>query len=748
MQAMSPATLLVLVPLLPLVGAILTVALGRRLGSRGHLPAIAGIAAAAVVAVSLLLGLGREVGIGDAAHAPTARPVEMITTLWEWAGVDAASSPPAGSPAAADTTRADGTAEQRSFSIPVALRLDPLTSTLLAIITCVGLLVAIYSIGYMHDDPGYPRFFALLAMFVFSMSMLVAASNFLLVYVFWEAVGACSYLLIGFWFTKPEAARAAKKAFLVNRVGDFGLAVATFLLWMTYGTLNFHDTLSADGTILPGILGQSRIADAAGYVGGAVGTAICLLLLLAACGKSAQLPLHVWLPDAMEGPTPASALIHAATMVTAGIYLVARCAPLFVVCPDALTMVSIVGATTALVAALIGTVQNDLKRVLAYSTISQLGYMFASLGTGTMLGFTAAIFHLVTHAFFKALLFLGAGSVMHSMGGVIDMRRFGGLRRLMPITAATFLIGSLALAGVAPFAGFFSKDEILAALHSKGWPDAHGEHHDTAPASGHAAVRLSPAGSGRDAALASTMHFASMKTVATADAPALDHPRTWQTLFWMSLITAGLTAFYTFRAVFMTFTGPLRVPDEAGHHAHESPPVMTIPLVILAVASAVSGWWLFATHSLSAFLAATPSLTAPAITATAMPPAFHFDLALQGTLAAALGIAIAAVGHLGRRSDGPQIERFLGPVGTLFANRFFIDQLYKGLIVKPLEGVALVAAAFDRYVIDDLVDGVARIPLALGAWVRYLQSGLVQRYALVGVLGTLLIMLALAARLR
>ncbi|MFM8952932.1 MAG: NADH-quinone oxidoreductase subunit L [Planctomycetaceae bacterium] len=748
MQAMSPATLLVLVPLLPLVGAILTVAVGKRLGSRAHLPAIAGIAAAAVVAVSLLLGLGREVGIGDAAHAPTARPVEMITTLWEWAGVDSAYSPPAGSPAAADTTRADGATDLRSFSIPVALRLDPLTSTLLTIITCVGLLVAIYSIGYMHDDPGYPRFFALLAMFVFSMSMLVAASNFLLVYVFWEAVGACSYLLIGFWFTKSEAARAAKKAFLVNRVGDFGLAVATFLLWMTYGTLNFHDTLSADGTILPGILGQSRIADAAGYVGGTVGAAICLLLLLAACGKSAQLPLHVWLPDAMEGPTPASALIHAATMVTAGIYLVARCAPLFVVCPDALTMVSIVGATTALVAALIGTVQNDLKRVLAYSTISQLGYMFASLGTGTMLGFTAAIFHLVTHAFFKALLFLGAGSVMHSMGGVIDMRRFGGLRRLMPITAATFLIGSLALAGVVPFAGFFSKDEILAALHSKGWPDAHGEHHDTAPASGHAAVRLPSVDSGRDAAPASTTHFASMTTVAAAEAAVLDHPRIWQTLFWMSLITAGLTAFYTFRAVFMTFTGPLRVPDEAGHHAHESPPVMTVPLVILAVASAISGWWLFSSHALSTFLAATPSLTAPAVTATATPPAFHFDLALQGTLAAALGIAIAAVGHLGRRSDGPQIERFLGPIGTLFANRFFIDQLYKGLIVKPLEGVALLAAAFDRYVIDGLVDGVARIPLALGAWVRHLQSGLVQRYALVGVLGTLLIMLALAARLR
>lgn len=430
------------------------------------------------------------------------------------------------------------------------------------------------------------------------------------------------------------------------------------------------------------------------------------------------------------------------TMVTAGIYLITRCAPLFVACPGALSAVSIVGGTTALVAALIATVQNDLKRVLAYSTISQLGYMFASLGTGTMLGFTAAIFHLVTHAFFKALLFMGAGSVMHSMGGVIDMRRFGGLRRIMPITAATFLIGSLALAGVAPFAGFFSKDEILAALHSKGWPHAHGEHHDAAPASGHAGFVVPPQA---DVATP-TLRQVSLKSEPIA--ATLDQPRTWQTLFWMSLITAGLTAFYTFRAVFMTFTGPTRVPDEAGHHAHESPPVMTLPLIILAIASAVSGWWLFSTHALSSFLAATPSLTAPAVVATATPPAFHFDLALQGTLAAALGIVIAALGHLGRRSDGPQMERFLGPLGTLFANRFFIDQIYKGLFVKPLEGVALVAAAFDRYVIDGLVDGVARIPAAAGAWVRHLQSGLVQRYALAGVLGTLLIVIALAARLR
>ena len=735
MLELPPAKLLVLVPLLPLAGGLLTVLLGRLLGPRAHLPAVAGIAASAAIAVALLAGLVRDVSAG-----PAGRPVEMVTELWQWADVRG------------DAGAAGGDTAPLAFSIPIALRLDPLTATLLVIITGVGLLVAVYSIGYMHDDPGYPRFFALVAAFVFSMTMLVAASNFLLVYVFWEAVGACSSLLIGFWYSRPEAARAAKKAFLVNRVGDFGLAVATFLLWMTYGTLNFHDVLAADGTILPGILGQTRLADAAGYAGGAVGTAICLLLLLAACGKSAQLPLHVWLPDAMEGPTPASALIHAATMVTAGIYLVARCAPLFVSCPEALTIVSIVGATTALVAALIGTVQNDLKRVLAYSTISQLGYMFASLGTGTLLGFTAAIFHLVTHAFFKALLFLGAGSVMHAMGGVIDMRRFGGLRRIMPITAATFLVGALALAGVAPFAGFFSKDEILAAVHARGWPDAHGEHH-AAPATGHARLPQPAATAVRPAVEVATGHGTApvVRPASFASEPAavgLDTPRTWRFLFWMSLVTAGLTAFYTFRAVFMTFTGPTRVPDEAGHHAHESPPVMTLPLVLLAVASAVSGWWLFRTQALADFLASTPSLTYRPIVDTRVDHAFHWDLALQGSLAAAVGITVAALGHLGRRSDGPQMERFLGPLGTLFANRFFLDQIYTALVVRPLEAVAVAAAACDRYLIDGLVDGVARVPGVVGAGVRRLQSGLLQRYALAGVMGTLLIVIALAWALR
>jgi NADH-quinone oxidoreductase subunit L len=754
----SAANLLVLVPLLPLLGAIGTVLLGRRLGPRAHLPAVAGIGAAAVVALLLLLGTAAQVGAGHGDPLRPAEPVEMITTLWQWATVsDARSGDLAGSlsaPVAPGAADSGGT-----FSIPIALRLDPLTATLLTIITGVGLLVAIYSIGYMHDDPGYPRFFALVAMFVFSMSMLVAASNFLLVYVFWEAVGACSYLLIGFWYTKPEAARAAKKAFLVNRVGDFGLAIATFLLWMTYGTLDFHDTHLADGTIVEGILGQIRLADEAGYVGGAVGTAICLLMLLAACGKSAQMPLHVWLPDAMEGPTPASALIHAATMVTAGIYLITRSAPLFVGCPGALTMVSIVGATTALVAALIATVQNDLKRVLAYSTISQLGYMFVALGTGTMLGFTAAIFHLVTHAFFKALLFLGAGSVMHAMGGVIDMRRFGGLRHVMPITAGTFLIGAFALAGVPPFAGFFSKDEILATLHAKAHPEAHGSDHAEAGSAGER-PRDSSAQLG-DAALRpfrpASMTTRSSRRGATGEhgstaekvgLDALDHPSTWRLLFWMSLLTAGLTAFYTFRAVFMTFTGPVRVPKEAGHHAHESPPAMTTPLLVLAVLSAFAGLVLFVTNALSNFLAATPSLTAPAVARTAVPHVFHWDIAIQGTLAAAIGIAVAAIGHLGRRSDSPQLERYLGPLGTLFANKFYFDQIYAALIVKPLEALAMLTAFFDRAIVDGTVDAIGQVPLAWGSAIRRMQSGLVQRYALAGVVGVLAIVLALAWQLR
>jgi NADH-quinone oxidoreductase subunit L len=406
----------------------------------------------------------------------------------------------------------------------------------------------------MHGDRSYPRFFATISLFVFAMTMLVSVSNFAMLYVFWELVGACSYLLIGYWFEKPEAAAAGKKAFLVNRVGDFGFAIALFLIFTNYGTLDFHDPAAVQSVIeehdtrpqpgnpAPGVLGQVRLAHD-DFIRGDIGLAIALLLLVGACGKSAQFPLHVWLPDAMEGPTPVSALIHAATMVTAGVYMVVRCAPLYMVSEEARLAVSCVGAASAAIAGLIAVTQTDLKRVLAYSTISQLGYMFLSLGTGTLAGLAAGMFHLFTHAFFKALLFLGAGSVMHAMGGVIDVRRFSGLRRIMPITSWTFLAGSLALAGFPLTSGFWSKDGILAAVHD------------------------------------------------AAHAPSRFHTA-YEALFYVALAIAGVTAFYTFRAFFLTFYGPERIPHEAHHHAHESPASMTVPLVLLAVPALVIGVFL------------------------------------------------------------------------------------------------------------------------------------------------------------
>src|SRR5438445_3805930 len=332
------------------------------------------------------------------------------------------------------------------FETTVVALVDPLTGVMLLVVTGVGMLIHVYSIGYMHDDPGYARFFAYLNLFVFSMTMLVLAGNFLLLYVFWEAVGLCSYLLIGFWYTRPAAAEAGKKAFIVNRVGDFGFGLGVLWLWTALGTLDYTDVFAKTGDMAPG-----------------VATGIALLLFMGACGKSAQLPLHVWLPDAMEGPTPVSALIHAATMVTAGVYMVARSHTLFERSGVALEVVAIVGTVTAVFAASIGLVQTDIKRVLAYSTISQLGYMFAAVGLGA---YAAGIFHLVTHAFFKALLFLGAGSVIHGMGGEQDLRKMGGLAPKMVTTTITMTIGAVGLAGLPPFAGFFSKDEILHAAYA------------------------------------------------------------------------------------------------------------------------------------------------------------------------------------------------------------------------------------------------------------------------------------------
>jgi NADH-quinone oxidoreductase subunit L len=586
--------LIVLISALPLAAAVLTAVLGPRWLRRwSHVPALVAI----FVSFLCSLGLIQQIRSDDAGTVSVG--FEEICTLWTWASVeDAYTQESDSSTTSGETT----TQETHDFTIDVTLRADALTSAMLAMVTFVSFLVVFFAAGYMRDDPGYWRFFSYVALFVFSMTMLVSVSNLLLLYVFWEAVGVCSYLLIGFWYQKSSAAAAGKKAFLVNRVGDFGFALALLLIWSTYGTLNFHDTpagpdsdasgYAASPTLdtdheLRGILGQTRLQDD-DFAGGAVGTAICLLLLIGACGKSAQFPLHVWLPDAMEGPTPVSALIHAATMVTAGVYMVVRFSPLFLAAPAALVVVAAIGGFTALLAGLIALTQNDLKRVLAYSTISQLGFMFLAVGTGSLAGITAGMFHLLTHAFFKALLFLGAGSVMHAMGNVIDMRQFGGLRRLMPITHWTFLIGCLALSGIFPLAGFWSKDAVLGAVHDK----IHELEHQQ---------QESEFSAGQPSTAAVMLVSEASRPDATHQEPSpASFLKIYKLLYWVAVAAAFLTAFYTGRAYFMTFWGPLRIPQEAGNHAHESPFVMTIPLSVLALCRRWSVWlswgWILSDH--------------------------------------------------------------------------------------------------------------------------------------------------------
>jgi NADH-quinone oxidoreductase subunit L len=548
----------------------------------------------------------------------------------------------------------------------------------------------------------------------------------------------CSYLLIGYWFYKPSAALAARKAFLVTRIGDVGLFLGILLLWYVYGTFDFFD--GPDGKT-KGIFDTVLRQDTAGSLDLAVVWGACLLLFCGAVGKSAQFPLHVWLPDAMEGPSPVSALIHAATMVTAGVYLVARCTPLFLQVPSAQVVVASIGGFTALLAALTALTQNDLKRVLAYSTISQLGYMFMALGCAVehsesqalvTFAVTAAMFHLFTHAFFKALLFLGAGSVMHAMGDVIDMRRFSGLRRVMPTTHVTFLIGSLALAGIFPLAGFWSKDEILAAVRNA----SHTEH----------------------------------------------YPFVYRMLLVVGVVTAGLTAFYTFRAYFMTFWGELRVPPEAdlphGHHdeahgtghgeshashgshapdhaittapvpsstgprsSYENPPVMTVPLMVLAFFAFVIGFavgpFVPEGWQLAHFLALTPDF----------PDLAHEDpnwILMGFSLAVALGgIAVAWWMYVRQPGLPGELARGMQNLYQVSLNKFYIDELYNLFIVRPLHGFTIFARVFDQYVVDGLVDLLAQIPRLLGILFRPIQNGLVQFYALAMVLGLTVFLLAL-----
>jgi NADH-quinone oxidoreductase subunit L len=641
--------LLILIPALPLAAAVLTAALGKHVLRRAsHWPTVAAVALSCAASLLLVVAVRQEPG-----H-------ERIVPLWTWAAVAAVSPLPAG----------EGTS---GFHVGVVLRADPLTAVMLATVTFISLLVCVYSIGYMHGDRGYWRFFSYVALFVFSMTMLVSVSNFVLLYVFWEAVGLCSYLLIGFWYEKPAAAAAGLKAFLVNRVGDLGFALGVFLLWTTYGTLDFDD-----------IFRRPELS-----AGGGTAAAIALLLLAGACGKSAQFPLHVWLPDAMEGPTPVSALIHAATMVTAGVYLVARCTPLFLASPEARHVVAAVGGGTALMAAAIALTQTDLKRILAYSTISQLGYMFLALGTGTLLGVAAAMFHLVTHAFFKALLFLGAGSVMHATGGVIDVEQLGGLRRRMPTTHWTFLFGCLALAGIFPFAGFWSKDAILAAV--------------------------------------------------AEETHAGDAHWLYLILYLAGMLTVFLTAVYTFRAFFLTFYGRKRTAYEAGRHPHESPRVMTGPLVILALGALVAGGyfqWSGDFLGQKGFLAQTSSLAALGEKEPGEPSAGEAatmlrtvpGVALLSTGVAAAGIAVAALLYLGRPAWLEAVTALMTALGLyrLSRNKFYFDEIYRALVVGPLEWLAAVFAWLDQHAVDALVDAVGAVPRAIGATLRPLQGGLVQ----------------------
>ncbi len=691
--ALDVKVLLVLIPALPLAAAAITAALGRRvLGRDAHLPVVAAIVLSFALSVALVFEVARMPAGGMGIPGET-------VSLWSWSHIAQAMPRPT-----------DGFTGPRwgDFHIDVALQADPLTAAMLAIVTCVSSLVAIYSIGYLHGDPGYARFFAYVGLFVFSMTMLVSAANFLVLYVFWEAVGLCSYLLIGFWYEKPAAAAAGKKAFLVNRIGDVGFALAIFLIWTTYGTLNFNDAREWSEGAPPiigvlgqcrlynpdlGVLGQFRLYSPHLFVTDWRATAICLLLLCGACGKSAQFPLHVWLPDAMEGPTPVSALIHAATMVTAGVYMIARCTPLFAQSVTAQCAVAIVGGITALLGGIIAITQTDLKRILAYSTISHLGYMFVALGVGTVAGVTAGMFHLLTHAFFKALLFLGAGSVMHAMGGVLDIRRIGGLRRRMPVTHWTFLVGCLSIAGVIPLAGFWSKDAILAAL----------------------AGRPSAAGAGT----------------------------LYQVLLASTMFGVLLIDFYMFRPYFLVFFGPERIPAEAGHHAHESPRSMTFPLVMLAIGAALVGLYFECTHGFARFLAATPSLAYLARPAAGHVPMteapFDWGIAAVSTAITLAGIAAAAVIYLGPARLAERLARGMNVFGlySLSAGKFFFDPIYDALVVGPLLAVARLAAWFDWHVIDRAVDLCGKLALMLGAAFRPLQNGLIPFYALAMALGLL-----------
>jgi NADH-quinone oxidoreductase subunit L len=555
------------------------------------------------------------------------------------------------------------------FQADFALQVDQLTVIMLLVVTGVGWLIHIYSTGYMHDDPGYRRFFAYLNLFMFFMLILILADNYLLMFVGWEGVGLCSYLLIGFYFLKQSATNAGNKAFWVNRIGDFGFLLGVLLIFRTFGSLNFAEVLPR---------AASMSADPAGQIGTL--TAIALLLFVGAVGKSAQLPLYVWLPDAMEGPTPVSALIHAATMVTAGVYMVVRSHAIFLNAPVAMQVVGIVGCATALFAATIGLVQTDIKKVLAYSTVSQLGYMFLACGVGA---FSAGIFHLMTHAFFKGLLFLAAGSVIHAMGGEQDMRKMGGLRKKIPITFWTMLMATLAIAGTPGFSGFFSKDEIL-----------------------DQALKVSPV------------------------------------LGWLGVIAAGLTSFYMFRLIFLTFFGTQRY-DEHHVHVHESPKNMTIPLIVLAILSVGGGW--MAAPALMGGVNHFQHFLAPVLSTAAEPAAAESSnggeilQALLGApvIAGLLGFLLAWWWYIKSPETPAKVAQSLSGPYKLLSGKYFIDELYAAAIVRPLVWLSdkVLWHVVDEGVIDGAVNGAATVSRESGDRLRRASTGNIRSYATWIVLG-------------
>lgn len=550
---------------------------------------------------------------------------------------------------------------------------DPLSSIFLMVITGVGLLIHVFSVGYMLEDDGFRRFFAYLNLFIFFMLVLVLGNNFLVMFIGWEGVGFCSFMLIGFWFKEHKNNDAAKKAFVMNRIGDLGFLIAMCLIFFRFDTLNY--------TVLfqPGFISGKGIDTETLSL-------ITLCLFIGAMGKSAQIPLYTWLPDAMAGPTPVSALIHAATMVTAGIYMVARTNVLFSMSPDTLDFVAGIGIATALLGAAIGLFQTDIKKVLAYSTVSQLGLMFMALGMGA---YSAAVFHVVTHAFFKALLFLGSGSVIHAMGGEQDIRRMGGLKKHMPVTYTTFLIGTLAISGIPPLAGFFSKDLILA--------------------------------------------------------EAFEHNKL---LFVLGMLVSLMTAFYMFRLLYLTFHGNFRGSEAQKHHLHESPATMTVPLVILAVASAIAGFIGFP-HALGHALGlhnVFESFLEPVLGAGSLHMDIGTELTLMGltTLLITGVIVYARYLYINRQSVPAEDADMRGAFQKAAYAKFYVDEFYAKTITKPLDRLSLfLHRVLDNTIIAGLVDGTGKISLRIGRAVRLLQSGNTGYYAIAFVFAIVLLFIIL-----